>query len=231
MRSSLLLLRGRVGAPGVSQIRCISWTPVLWVKKDKGGKGGRDDELPPIVLPSAKDLEQVMDRKFARLSSEFAEMRGGRVTPDMFNHVSIEAHGTRISLHEVGQATLKTASKINISVYDPDLVSAVVKGIRESGHGLSPVSEGNNIVINVPKPSKEAREAMVKVAGRVAERVKTEIRAVRKDGLDAVKKLKSRISEDDSKRLSKEVDAMTDKKIEALTRALKEKEKELLGSD
>lgn len=209
--------------------RNFGGSPRLLAKKKASSREEDAADGAPIVFPSIKELEQSMDRKFSRLAIEFAEMRGGRVTPDMFNHVSIEAHGTRIALQEIGQATLKTASKINISVYDPELVQAIVRGIRESGHGLSPISEGNNIIINVPKPSKEAREAMVKMAGRVAERVKQEIRGVRKDGLDAIKKLKSRISEDDTKKLSKEVDALTEKKVDAVARVLKDKEKELLG--
>ena len=199
----------------------------------KGGKGGGrgddEDAGPPVELPSIKDLDASMEKRVARLVSEFADMRGGRVTPDMFNNLMVEAHGTRISLGEAGQATLKTSSKINIAVYDPELVASVVKGIRESGQGLSPTSEGNNVVINVPKPSREARDGLVKQAGRVAERVKQEIRGIRKDGLDSLKRLKGKISEDETKSASKEIEGVTERKVDKVSKLLKEKEKELSG--
>jgi len=238
---SLAIARGTsrrsvIGALKVPVLRLwFHSTPLLLGPKGKGkgkaGKGDSDDDAagPPVVLPSSKDLEASMEKRLARLQSELSEMRGGRVTPDMFNSLTIEAHGARISLGEVGQATLKTSSRINIAVYDPDLVSSVVKGIRDSGHGLSPTSEGNNVIINVPKPSREAREGLVKQAGRVAERVKQELRGIRKDGLDAIKKLKGKVSEDDTKSANKDIESLVERKVEKVSKMLKDKEKELLA--
>ena len=228
--SARLLPRASINAPpllNVCRSRAFHATAVAWAK---GGKGKRDEEEesgPPVVLPNTKDLDLLMDKRVARLLVEFAEIRGGRVTPDMFNNVSIEAHGARMMLGEVGQATLKTSSKINVAVFDPDLVAAVVKGIRDSGHGLSPTSEGNNVIINVPKPSRQARENMVKLVGKAAERIKQDVRGIRKDGLDALKRLKGKISEDDTKRVSKEIEALTEKKLDRVSSEVKKKEKEL----
>ena len=70
---------------------------------------------------------------------------------------------------------------------------------------LSATVEGNTIVVNIPKPSLEVRENQVKVATKSADKTKIDIRAVRKDGMDELKKIKSNIPEDDFRRLSKEV--------------------------
>lgn len=211
----------------VCRNRAFHATAVAWAKSGKGKRDEEEESGPPVVLPNTKDLDLLMDKRVARLLVEFAEIRGGRVTPDMFNNVSIEAHGARMTLGEVGQATLKTSSKINVAVFDPDLVAAVVKGIRDSGHGLSPTSEGNNVIINVPKPSRQARENMVKLVGKAAERIKQDVRGIRKDGLDALKRLKGKISEDDTKRVSKEIEALTEKKLDRVSSEVKKKEKEL----
>lgn len=230
--------RQLIDASSNHQLRMYHPSRMALAKKDKqskskGNRDGDGDDIDAggssVALPSIKDLDASMEKRIVRLQSELGEMRGGRVTPDMFNNVSIEAHGSRMSLGEAGQATLKTTSKINIAVYDPDLVAAVVKGIRDSGHGLSPTSEGNNVIINVPKPSRDAREALVKVAGKAAENVKLQVRGVRKDGMDLLKRLKGKISEDDTKRVSKEIENITEKKIDKISALLKGKEKEILN--
>jgi ribosome recycling factor len=57
---------------------------------------------------------------------------------------------------------------------------------------------------------------------------KQDIRQVRKVGMDTVKKLKGAVSEDDTRKYTKEIDALMEKKIENVARALKDKETEIL---
>ena len=57
---------------------------------------------------------------------------------------------------------------------------------------------------------------------------KQDVRQVRKDGMDVTKKLKGSIGDDDIKRYTKDIDAIMDKKLEKITKIMKEKEAELL---
>lgn len=54
------------------------------------------------------------------------------------------------------------------------MTKAVEDAVRESGMGLNPSSEGQGQVnIPIPKPTKESREAVAKVAAKHAEKVNT----------------------------------------------------------
>lgn len=80
------------------------------------------------------------------------------------------------------------------------------KAIREAGLNLNPISDGKNLKVPIPKPTKEHRDNMVKIANKAAEQAKTRIRSVRHDGMKDLKKdLKLGLSEDKVKKLEKSV--------------------------
>jgi ribosome recycling factor len=74
--------------------------------------------------------------------------------------------------------------------------------------------------------SRERRQEFVKVANRLAEEGRVQVRNVRRDGLEAVKKAK--LPEDDAKRTEKDIQTLTDKSIEEINKHLAAKEKDLL---
>lgn len=177
-------------------------------KKNNKGKGDDDDGDggAAVKLPEAKDLEKSMDKKIERLVEEFSKIRAGKASADMFNNIYVDNGGSKVKLAEVGQITMKSPTKLSISVFDPALATAVANSIRDAGLGINPSIEGsNNVVANIPKPSKESRDAYVKVASKAAEKYKLEVRNVRKDGMDTIKKAKGNVSEDTTRRLTKEV--------------------------
>ncbi len=116
---------------------------------------------------------------------------------------------------------------INIVAFDPQLSGAIATAIREGGMGLNPLVEGNTVMVNIPKPSKESRDLLIKTASKYSERTKQQVREVRKDAMDEIKKLKGSISEDDTRRITKEVDVLTEKKLEKVQKLFKDKETEL----
>ncbi|MBA4137805.1 MAG: ribosome recycling factor, partial [Opitutus sp.] len=65
---------------------------------------------------------------------------------------------------------------------------------------------------------------------RLAEEGRVSVRHIRRDAMEASKKLKKdgKISEDDEKRLEKDVQTATDKAIKDIDTALAHKEKELM---
>ena len=144
-----------------------------------GGKGGKrkagkaDDAAPAAVkLPDMKVLEGQMDTKLQRMASEFAKLRTGQANTELFKTVTVEAHGARVSVADAGQISVKSSTKISIAVFDPALVANVANAIRDCGMSLNPTIEGNTVAVSVPKPSKETRDALVKTAGRIAEKVR-----------------------------------------------------------
>ena len=182
-------------------------------KNNNKGKGDDDDDDGGVAvkLPEVKDMEKVMDKKIERLVEEFSKIRAGKANADMFSNIYVDNGGSKVKLAEVGQITMKSPTKLSVSVFDPALATAVANSIRDAGLGINPSIEGsNNVVANIPKPSKESRDAFVKVASKSAEKFKLEVRNVRKDGMDTIKKAKGNVSEDTTRRLTKEVCARID---------------------
>jgi ribosome recycling factor len=71
---------------------------------------------------------------------------------------------------------------------------------------LNPISDGKNLKVPIPKPTKEHRDNMVKIANKAAEQARTRIRSVRQDGMKDLKKdQKAGLSEDEVKKLEKQV--------------------------
>ena len=82
----------------------------------------------------------------------------------------------------------------------------VEKAIREAGLNLNPISDGKNLKVPIPKPTKEHRDNMVKIANKAAEQARTRVRSVRHDGMKDLKKdLKLGLSSDEIKKLEKSV--------------------------
>lgn len=124
-----------------------------------------------IVLPDTKLMDASMEKKMTRIVDEFMKLRSGQVNTEVFRSVMIDSGGSRLSVADSGQISVKSPTKMSISIFDPSLVQLVSDAIRDSGMGLNPTVEGNSVLMSMPKPSKEAKEALVRSARIIAERV------------------------------------------------------------
>lgn len=158
--------------------------PALFAKSNKGGKkkgGGRveeDDDEPDepkvaVSLPDVKTYDALMEKRLDRLVEEFDKLRVGRPSADMLNHIIVDVPGgARMKITELGQIAMKSQSTISISVFDLAHVSAVAAAIRQdSNMNLNPNTDGNTVIVNIPKPSKESRDAFIKAAAKSADKV------------------------------------------------------------
>ncbi|HLP08025.1 MAG TPA: ribosome-recycling factor, partial [Opitutaceae bacterium] len=102
--------------------------------------------------------------------------------------------------------------------------------IQMANIGINPVIDGPSVRLPLPEMSKERRQELTKVAHRLAEEGRVAIRNARRDGVDAVKKaLKDgKLSEDDAKKLEKDIQTSTDRLIKDIGDHLTKKEQELL---
>ena len=163
------------------------------------------------------------------LRKEFAGLRTGRATTALLDGIMVEAYGSTVPLNQVGNASVPEARMLSVSVWDKSLMKAVEKAIRESGLGLNPMNDGQMIRIPIPPLSEERRIELCKIAGKYTETARVSARNVRREALDAVKKMKQEnsISEDEQKRYEAEIQDLTDKTITALDELLKNKEVEI----
>jgi ribosome recycling factor len=158
---------------------------------------------------------------------DFASIHTGKATPTMVEGVMVEAYGSQMRLKECAAITTPDARMIQIQPWDASLVKAIEKAIQVANLGFNPVVDGKIVRVPLPDMSRERRLEFVKTASRIAEEGRVQIRNIRRDIMETVKK--SKFPEDESKRLEKDIQAATDKAIKDIGEHFTAKEKELLA--
>ncbi|WP_343078915.1 ribosome recycling factor [Ostreiculturibacter nitratireducens] len=175
------------------------------------------------------DLERRMDGAMTSLRHEFATLRTGRASASIVEPIQVDAYGSMTPINQVGTINVPEPRMVTINVWDKSLVGKVEKAIRESGLGINPQLNGTIIMLPIPELNEERRRELSKVAAQYAEHARVAIRNVRRDGMDQIKKAKAEgMSEDDQKFWSDEVQALTDKAIAAVDKALEGKQAEIM---
>jgi ribosome recycling factor len=171
-----------------------------------------------------------MDKAVAALKDEFASLRTGRASVALLDQIHVDAYGSKMPINQVGAVSIPEPRAISVSVWDKALVVSVEKAIRNSGLGLNPVVEGQNLRIPIPPLSEERRRDLVKLAGKYAEQQRIAVRNVRRDAMDDLKKAEkdAAINQDEHKRLEHDVQKLTDEAVKRVDESLKTKEHEIM---
>jgi len=176
------------------------------------------------------ELKRRMQGAMQVLKQELSGLRTGRASPHLLDHVQAEAYGTHMPLNQLATVSVPEPRLISVQVWDKSQVHAVEKAISAANLGLTPATEGQTIRLRIPELNEERRKELVKVAHKYAEAARIAVRHVRRDGLDLLKKLEKehKISQDDEKRHSAEVQKVTDQSIAEIDQTLAHKEKEIM---
>ncbi|ABN76473.1 MULTISPECIES: ribosome recycling factor [Cereibacter] len=174
-------------------------------------------------------IQRRMDGAMHALRTEFGSLRTGRASASILEPIHVDAYGQQTPLNQLGTINVPEPRMVVINVWDKGMISKVERAIRDSGIGINPVVDGPIIRLPIPELNEERRKELSKVAAHYAEQARVAIRNVRRDGMDQIKKAKSAgMAEDDQKMWSDEVQALTDKAIAAVDKALEEKQKEIM---
>ena len=184
----------------------------------------------PTANFDINELKRRMQGATQALKHELGGLRTGRASASMLEPVQVDAYGTHMPLNQLATISVPEPRLISVQVWDKSMVKAVEKAIVDSNLGLSPATEGQVLRLRIPELNEERRKDLVKVAHKYAEAAKVAVRHVRRDGLDVLKKLEKdhKISEDDGKRSSDQVQKLCDDMIADVDKMLAVKEKEIL---
>lgn len=176
------------------------------------------------------DLKRRMDGAIESLRKEFAGLRTGRASAGLLEPIKVDAYGTPTPLNQLGNISVPEPRMITLQVWDKSMVAAVDKAIRNSGIGLNPVMEGQLLRIPIPPLNEERRAEIAKLAGSYAEHARVAVRNVRRDGMDALKKMEKDgdLSEDEQKAFSEDVQKLTNDAIKRIDESLKSKQEEIM---
>ena len=180
------------------------------------------------VQQKAQDrMQKALDSLDIRLS----KIRTGRAQPGLLDGIMVDYYGSMSPLRQVAQINVEDARTLKITVFDRNAIKAVEKAIQQSDLGLNPVVAGTEIRVPLPPLTEERRKDLVKIVKGEVEQTNVEIRNVRRDSMDDVKKLKkaNEITEDEQKDGEKKLQELTDKYIKNVEEMTKKKEAEILS--
>ncbi len=170
-----------------------------------------------------------MNHSIEHLNKELQKIRAGKATPSMLDGVMVEYYGTQSPLNQVSNVNTPDARTLSVQPWDKSMLEPIEKAIVNANLGLTPMNNGEMIIINVPALTEERRRDLVRQAKSEGEHAKVSIRNARKEANDEIKKLlNDGLSEDLAKDAEAEVQQITDNfnnKIESLIGA---KEQDIL---
>lgn len=179
--------------------------------------------------PILTDVSARMKKAVDHTLHEFSTIHTGKASPAMVESIMVEAYGSTLPLKGCAAITTPDPRMIQVQPWDKGLTRAIEKALQTANIGVNPVVDGTVIRLPFPELSKERRIEFVKTAHRLAEEGRVAVRHARRDAMEAAKRLKKdgKLSEDDEKRLEKEVQGATDRFIREIDTHLANKEKEL----
>jgi len=185
----------------------------------------------PVSGPfEIKDYEKRMHGAMQSLKHEFAGLRTGRANANLLDPIVVEVYGQRLPINQVGTITVPEPRTIAVQVWDKATVAHVERAIRDSNLGINPTVDGQIIRLRMPELNEERRKEIVKIAHRYSEAARVAVRNVRRDGMEALKKLEKdkKIGEDEHRKLSAKVQELTDRTIKEVDAGLHAKEAEIM---
>ena len=171
-----------------------------------------------------------MSNTSAALENEFKNIRTGRVSPDILKSIIIDSYGSKMPLTQLANINNIDNMTLSVSIWDASLVKLIEKNILESNLGVTPQTDGINILLKFPDLTAERRKELVKIVAEIAEKFKISIRNIRRKYIDEIKDSERNkdFSLDDSKRYQDEIQKITDLSINKIDALCKSKESEIL---
>lgn len=178
------------------------------------------------------EVEDAMQSAIEWMKTEYASVRTGKASPALIENLDVEvkSYGSRMKLKGLAVISTPEPRMLIVNPFDPSTTDDIDRAIREAQLGFNPVNEGKQLRLPVPELTEERRTEMVKRIKTIAEDAKVRIRAARKAGMDAGKKMKadSILSEDSQHDFEEEIQQFTDKFTKEIDSITEVKEKEVM---
>ena len=179
--------------------------------------------------PLINEIHQRMQKVLDLLKTDLGTIRTGRAAPSLVENVVIAAYGgsARLKVMELATVHAQDTQTLVITPFDASIIGEIKKGLEEANTGLTPVIDNAIIRISIPPLSLERREELIHLMKQKLENGRILVRQVRQDGMNDIKKDEA-LSEDDTKRLEKDIQRVTDDIMVQIDSLGRQKEDELL---
>jgi ribosome recycling factor len=132
--------------------------------------------------------ERKMARAVEAMERDFQGLRTGRASTSLVERLVVEYYGTPTPLNQLAGISVPEAHQIVIQPWDRGVLGAIEKAIQKSDIGLMPNVDGAVVRLNIPPLTEERRRDIVKTVHKRMEEARVEIRNLRREANDAIKK-------------------------------------------
>lgn len=171
--------------------------------------------------------ELEMEETIENFENNLKTIRTGRASAGMLDRVRVDYYGELTPINQMAKISVVEGTQLVIKPYDRTTVKDINHAISAANLGLTPQAEADCIRINVPPLTTERRKQLAKEAKKYADEAKVNLRNIRRNANDKIKKDKE-ISEDTSKEWLDECQKLTDKFVKKVDTLAAAKEKDLL---
>ena len=175
------------------------------------------------------ETKQRMEKVLGVIRQDVATIRTGKAAPSLVENIIISAYGgsTKLKVMELATVAATDSQTLVVTPFDASIIGEIQKGILDANVGLTPANDGHVLRINLPPLSQERREQLIHLMKQKLENGRIMVRQSRQDAMHEIKK-NEELSEDETTRLEKEVQKITDDIMEQIDGIGKQKEQELL---
>ncbi len=177
-----------------------------------------------------EDADAKLQKAIDHLTNEFKTIRSGRASTAMVEGVIVNVYSQQMPLKQLASISTPEATTITITAWDAANTDAIEKAIREDqALDMNPVSDGKVIHINIPSPTAERREHLVKQVAEKVEQCNIALRNIRHELLNEAKKLNKdkSMSDDEYHALEKQLDSKLDEAKKSIEELAEHKRKEI----
>jgi ribosome recycling factor len=174
------------------------------------------------------------DHKMARaveaMERDFQGVRTGRASTALVERLVVDYYGTQTPLNQLAGISVPEAHQIVIQPWDRAVLGAIEKAIQKSDIGLVPNVDGTVVRLNIPPLTEDRRKDLVRVVHKRMEEARVEIRGIRRDAADELKKEErdGDVGTDEAHRQLDTLQKTTDRFISEVDRLGGVKEQEVL---
>jgi ribosome recycling factor len=176
------------------------------------------------------DAKDTMEGALKHLAIELSKIRAGKAAPSMVEGIMVDYYGMPTPITGTASITAPDSRTIALKPFDKKMIGEIERAIRNSNIGLSPNNDGEYIRLNIPMLTEERRKELVKRVKAEIEVAKVNVRNIRQDANNAIKKLKADgVSEDDIKTGEEKNQVLTNTFIARIETVLADKEKDIMS--
>lgn len=169
----------------------------------------------------------LMEEVVETFKRNLGTLRTGRANASMLYGIEVDYYGAPTPLEQMSQISISEGRQLVIKPFDPSSLKDIEHTLNESDLDYPVQNDGTHVRINIPPLTEETRREESKKIGQFAEDARVQIRNIRRDLNDDVKK-QDGLPEDQEKSMLDEVQKMTDEYIAKIDQIAKDKEQEIM---